>query len=221
MEERVVKKHPMDLGARINLGRLYNIYAGYSDEPLSYYKKAEAVELEALDLSPFREQVYFELGQTYVLMGDFEKGSHYYKLALELAPTIAVSNYYYGMSLYSWSKGLKAQGDVDAATEKLNEAVAYIDKAVAHNYLFLASVGDLKNISNVYLEAERYDSMAVALTELLKRNPKDMAIVAQLAMAYKAAGNNEKAREAAEIMRRASDRPEDIQWTEAFLRTVQ
>jgi tetratricopeptide (TPR) repeat protein len=220
-EERVHEKHPVDVKVMLILGRMYNMYGEFAKNPEDYYKKAVAVIKKAMEYSPTREQLYFELGQSYVLLHDVEGGVAVYRKGLELTPTVGVSNYYYGMSVFNWYKKLKADGDAAAAAEKLDEAVEYMDKAIKYGHFNQAAEGDLRRMSVVYGEAKQYNKLAEVFNQILKKNPKNKDIISQLAMTYKEMGDKEKARETAERLRKLDPTENELQQLEGFLQSLQ
>jgi tetratricopeptide (TPR) repeat protein len=219
-EERVFAKHPLDVKVGLILGRMYNMYSEYVKNPEDYYRKAVEVIKKSMEYSPTREQLYFELGQSYVLLGDVEKGAETYKKGLDLTSKIGVSNYYYGMSLFNWYKKLKTDGNTAAAAEKLNEAVSYMDKAIEYGHFRQAGEGDLRRMTAVYGEAKRYDRLVEVFRKMIEKNPKNKDAISQLAVTYKELGDRQKAWETAELLRGLKPTEKELQQLEAFLSSL-
>jgi len=76
--EKAVKKSPDDVRLLLTYGNTLNIYAELvkqidPDQSRSILKKSERILLSALDLGKTRQQVYYSLGNNYMIMGQYEK----------------------------------------------------------------------------------------------------------------------------------------------------
>jgi O-antigen ligase/tetratricopeptide (TPR) repeat protein len=222
VEERMAQRHPLDPKLRLILGRMYNIYWDYDDGKKEDLVRAEMHLLEGEKNSPSREQILFELGQTYVLMGDVEKGVQYYKKALDAGPNVAVSNYYYSMALFNLYKQYSTKNDQANAAKTITESQQYMDKAIDLGYLEqIGGVNDLARMGAVYAETKNMEKLRLVYEKAIAVAPNDIQLHSSLAVVYRDLGLYDKAREqVAEVKRLAKDNPAQIQEADNFLKTL-
>jgi len=66
--QKSVQEHPLDARQWLYLGQLYNLAVHYNRD---YIKEAQQALEKALELSPRRQQIYFELAKTYLYQEDY------------------------------------------------------------------------------------------------------------------------------------------------------
>ena len=80
-----VQEHPLNARHWLYLGQLYGLGVGYDKE---YIQKADEVLHKALELSPKRQQVYFELARVQLFLQEYEKAVELLKQAVLLDPEV-------------------------------------------------------------------------------------------------------------------------------------
>jgi len=86
--EKSVIEHPQDVRQFLYLGQLYNLASGYNRE---YVDDAKDILLQAKELSPQRQQVYYALGRAYLESKEYEKAVEIFKEAYILEPKVGTS----------------------------------------------------------------------------------------------------------------------------------
>lgn len=99
--EQAAEEHPLDFWNHLALVDLYNQISAIAPE--EFLKRAEKEGEIALKLSPKRQEIYFSLGKTKALKGDFASAAELAREALLLDEEVADSHFYYG--LFSLMKG--------------------------------------------------------------------------------------------------------------------
>ena len=86
--KKSVQEHPLNVRHWLYLGQLYNLGVGYEKE---YIQKADEALHKALELSPKRQQVYFELARVQLFLREYEKAIEILKQAVLLDPEVRIS----------------------------------------------------------------------------------------------------------------------------------
>jgi len=86
--KKSITEHPKDVRHFLYLGQLYNLATGYNKE---YIDNAKDVLLQAKELSPRRQQVYYALGRAYLEAKEYEKAVEILKEAYILEPKVGLS----------------------------------------------------------------------------------------------------------------------------------
>ena len=86
--KKSVQEHPLNARHWLYLGQLYNLGVGYDKE---YIQKADEVLHKALELSPKRQSVYFELARVQLFLQEYEKAVELLKQAVLLDPGVEES----------------------------------------------------------------------------------------------------------------------------------
>lgn len=89
--QKTVREHPRDAYARLTLAQ-WHFVAGNSLD-------AETELLQALSLSPARQQIYYALIRFYIIQGNMPRAVEFAKRMVDLAPNIQISHWYYGEAL--------------------------------------------------------------------------------------------------------------------------
>lgn len=144
---------------------------------------------KAIELSPNRPQIYFEMGQAAIKKGDNEQGIGYFKKALELNPI-----------------PYESQWNLAAAyivTGKFEEADKTLKKLIQNGYAFYKAK-NLSRLSRVYVSVRAYDRMIPYYNDAIEKNTAESEqLIKQLAEIYakyaawlRSQGDEEGAREA-------------------------
>jgi len=86
--KKSVQEHPLNARHWLYLGQLYGLGVGYEKE---YIQKADEALNKALELSPKRQQVYFELARVQLFLQEYEKAVELLKQAVILDPEVNIS----------------------------------------------------------------------------------------------------------------------------------
>ncbi|MBU4369199.1 O-antigen ligase family protein [Patescibacteria group bacterium] len=86
--KKSVQEHPLNARHWLYLGQLYSLGVGYEKE---YIQKADEALHKALELSPKRQQVYFELARVQLFLQEYEKAIELLKQAVILDPEVRAS----------------------------------------------------------------------------------------------------------------------------------
>ncbi len=122
------EQYPNDIREMIFLAAVYNKAQKY-DEAISLLGKA-------IELSPKKQQIYFELGTSYLNKGDFEKGMDTLKKSFELDQSFLDARKIYAVSaIFAGKESLaedlmKDYGGVVQDDERFLKAYAKINNAV-------------------------------------------------------------------------------------------
>ena len=84
--EQSVMQHPFNARLWLYLGQLYGLGSNYNR---NYIDKAEECLIKAKNLSPRRQQVYFELSRIYGYRNEYSQAVDFLKQAMELDTSIA------------------------------------------------------------------------------------------------------------------------------------
>ena len=146
------KEHPLDVKYYLALGKLYQ--ADFN------FEKAENAFEKAVELSPKRQEVYYELGQNKVSQGEFSEAAKLYQIALKLNEKIRDSHWYYGIAAI--------------LAEDYKEGIKEIEKAHEMGRGFGKNPQILSIIANGYAQLGEIDKALKVLKDLAKID-KDLA----------------------------------------------
>lgn len=179
--ENAVVENKEDVQFYLLLGALYNKYYSNFREP-EYIEKAEKTLEKAAELSPERETVYYEYGQTMVFKKDYNKAIELFKKGVELNPPVPVSHWYLGMAYLNAKEYILADAEISEA----------IKLGYGYN-----TIKDILNIVPIYIELKDYIRLKELYLKVLKLDPKNPEIYASLALVYKELGDKASAIEMA------------------------
>jgi len=135
---------------------------------------------KAVPLSPTRPQVYFELGQSYLLSGNIPKGIENFEKGTELSDHVIDSHVDLAITyILSGNKQLALE-EIENIKQKFSNK--FND---THYMRLLQSFGRVKD----------WDSMAELNLDLIEKYPDILDYYAQLALVYASAGRNAEAEE--------------------------
>ncbi len=132
-------------------------------------KEALTHAQKALELSPGKQQILFQLGLTYLNSGDKQKALETFKQAYDSAPENPQSLVYYAMGQYY-------AGNRTAADALITER-------------FGSVVVDNDQLLQIYGNLKMYDRYIAIWKLRVEKNPKDFNTNLSLASAYYASGN--------------------------------
>jgi len=179
--ENAISENRQDVQFYSLLGGLCNkYYSSFREE--EYLDKAEKTLQRAIELSPDREILYFEYGQTMVFKKDYQRAIELFKKGVDLNPSVPVSHWYLGVA-YSYTK-------------EYNLADSEISEAIRLGYEY-KTVRDILNIVPIYIELKNYRRLESLYLDVLYLDPKRADIYISLALVYKELGDNIKAAEMA------------------------
>ncbi|MFA5050676.1 MAG: O-antigen ligase family protein [Patescibacteria group bacterium] len=136
--EKSIQEHPRDVRNYLYLGQLYNLGSKYNK---AYLDKAEEVLKKATELSPKRQQVYFELGRTYLYKGEYEKAVSTIQEAVNFDDKIGESYWNLAQAYLVWGKNKEATDAINKARE-LGYYKEGIDFNIARAYAEIEDFGN-------------------------------------------------------------------------------
>lgn len=180
--ENALKENDRDVQFYSLLGALYNkYYSNFRD--MQYLEKAEKTLEKAVELSPERETVYYEYGQTMVFRKDYAKAIELFKRGVDLNSSVPISHWYLGMAYLNAKEYESADNEITIAIE------------LGHPY---KTVKDILNIAPIYIQLKNYDRLEQLYAEALNLDSDNPEFYVSLALVYKEKGNMIGAREMAE-----------------------
>jgi tetratricopeptide (TPR) repeat protein len=181
-----------------NLGRMYRIWAEYSEAPEEIeerWNQAVRYYQDATTLSPHNAQLFNEWGLVYFIVGKYDGAIEKYQRSLELDPEY-VETYVLLGDEYAMS------GDVEAATEAYKKSVELKPRQVKPHVQLCAFLGQQGELE----EAAEYCEKAISLS------PNNYQAHRNLAIIYKDMGRFEDALEQALIARELASEEEKPSW---------
>ncbi|MFA6215548.1 MAG: O-antigen ligase family protein [Patescibacteria group bacterium] len=176
--QKSVNEEPLNFRHRLWLGSVYNsVFILDQTAP----QKALQVMQAGIDLSPTRPQLYFEMGQSYGLLGNFDQAIEYFKKGVALSPEVLDSNWNL-LSIYI------VTSHFDLADQEYQTMLKLGLKPGVNEYQRLISL---------YSRVKKYDKMIELFNQLIKID-ESSDNYAQLASLYAKIGENQKAKAATE-----------------------
>ncbi len=148
-------------------------------------KSAEAAFLKATALAPDNAEAWVNAGITRLQEGNLDGAQSALESAMKINPDLASSRYYYGLTL-------KAQGKYDEAHKHLKKIVTKYPRD---------RVAKIER-GHLYLLMRDYDRAIRDFEKVLSIDPENMEAYYHLIRAYRAVGNEEKARKAEALYHR-------------------
>lgn len=145
--------------------------------------EAEKTLQKAVELSPERETVYYEFGQTMVFKKDYKKAIELFKKGVELNPPVPVSHWYLGMAYLN--------------AGKYDDAKIEIEEAIRLGYGY-NTVKDILSIVPIYIELKDYVKLEQLYAKVSDLDPNNPDIYVSLALVYKELGDVVSAKKMAE-----------------------
>lgn len=181
--KKSIEEQPMNVQHYLFLMMLYNASdqfdAQRNDLVLSLSEKA-------LELSPTRPQIYYEIGQAYIAKGENDKAVEAFEKALDLQPKAVESRWNLTAAYYLIHENEKAQEQLD-----------YL---IDHGY-DPYKLENLQRRISVLSLAKNWSEIIAIYEDLRILDPDNSEWIARIAATYKEAGDNAKAREYAELLK--------------------
>ncbi|MDO8668865.1 MAG: tetratricopeptide repeat protein, partial [Candidatus Buchananbacteria bacterium] len=202
--EKSVKENPLDLRARLFLGRLYTAsfqFSGNQEKLILAQQKFE----ESIAISPNNQQGYWYLAEVKLGMGQAQEAIDLLKKAVELEPL-------YGRSHWYLVRAYEVTGQYQLAQDSLEQA----EKA---DFNWQEELGDIKEVIKIYAGLQDDASLVPIFLQAIEKAPKDVQLWAGLAASYANLGQFDKAREAVNKM--VEINPDSASKAEEFLKSLQ
>jgi tetratricopeptide (TPR) repeat protein/O-antigen ligase len=181
-----------------NLGRMYRIWAEYSEaaeEMDERWKQAIRYYQDATTLSPRNAQLFNEWGLVYFIVGEYEEAIGKYQRSLELDAEYAETYVLLG-------DASAMSGDTDAATQAYTKALEIEPRQVKPHIQLCAFLG----------QAGELEQAAEHCQKALSLSPNDYQAHRNLAIIYRDMGHLEDALEEASIARELAGEEEKASW---------
>ncbi len=149
---------------------------GQHQEALKYLLKAQAI-------SPKKQLILFQIGQSYIALGDFAQALKAYKTAYELDTRYDLAKFYYELAA------------VYAKDEKLQEALIKPD----YGYTELSD----QRFINAYIDTKQFGKAIAALKREIVKDPKNPETYVRLSQVYFYSGDRYRAVQIIEDLKRA------------------
>ncbi|HPA25389.1 MAG TPA: O-antigen ligase family protein [bacterium] len=172
-----IEEHPNDVQNHLYLMALNNQYGSSNKQA---YGEVLIWGEKALRLSPTRPQIYFEMGQASINLGNFTDGITYFKKALALNEEAQESHW----NLFAAYSLIKKNELADAEIKWLE-----------NNGFDFTSSQNLNRLYTIYMLSDRKEKMVETLEKLIDLEP-NADNYAKIAAAYKEVGQFDKARAA-------------------------
>jgi tetratricopeptide (TPR) repeat protein len=200
--DTAIKRAPQDARNYMFLMALYN----NDPEPGPGLRNKVIEEgRKALELSPTRPQIYFEMGQAAFSLNQYDEGVGYFETAVKLNPATAESH---------WNLALAY-----AVAGKYADAEKQIDYIFDHKRMGKIGDAGLKNLINIYSNGGQAQLTVRLYQEYLDRNPNDSKSLVNLALIYGNTCQVEKAAGLLEIAGRLD--PQVASGTPVYLQQLQ
>ncbi|MFH1890900.1 MAG: O-antigen ligase family protein [Candidatus Kuenenbacteria bacterium] len=194
-----INDEPLETRNYLYLMALYNNF--YS---IDKSKLMQALDYgkQAIRLSPTRQQTYFELGRTYLALGQQDKGIASFEKAVELNPK-AIDSYWNLLSAYVITKQM----------DKAETVYQYMRQKGATD-----SHNNLEKLSRIYGTIKYYPKLKEIYQKLIESDPQNIDYWMRLAIIHKEMGDYDTARTTA--LRIKSINPKAGQQVDDFLKTL-
>jgi O-antigen ligase/tetratricopeptide (TPR) repeat protein len=182
--EKSVKETPLDVKNYLHLIILYNNAAKYAPDAQtvnSLMQKSLSIGAKAIQISPMRPQIYFQLGQTYMNLNEKDKAIEMLEKAVSISPNVAEAHWNLGAGYLL--VGQKDKAEIEFAKVKS----LGIDTD--------SDVNSLNRLAQLYLRIRDYKSALDSYQKLSLQVPDNAFVHSRLASLYVLTDNLIKARE--------------------------
>jgi O-antigen ligase/TPR repeat protein len=207
MTKKNVENYPQDTTPYLYIGRMHILLI--DSEPETAGKLAEEYIGKALNINRKNPRIWYELGQAQLSLKKYEDGYNSFKEALNLNPKVATSYWFLGAAAFETGR---------YNPSRYQEAVQYVEKAIQMGYDYKNSINDLMRLVYIYDKVGNYHKVVETYELALLEQPDNPQIHASLAVAYKAIGNYQRARE--EALKSAEIDPKFKEEAEKFIKTL-
>ncbi|PIP67042.1 MAG: hypothetical protein COW93_02350 [Parcubacteria group bacterium CG22_combo_CG10-13_8_21_14_all_41_9] len=184
--DQVVEQNPKDVRLLVSYGNTLNVYGeilrqNNQKSSLQILRKAESILREAASLGKARQQVFHSLANTYLIMGDKEKGINTLVQTAKLLPDTPKT---YWLLAFAYIQDGQNELGIKAA-----------DNALKNNYRF-SSEKEAQPVASVLAEIGDYERLLI-LYEQVAKNINTGTSQAKVAATLAQMGRKEEAIEAA------------------------
>jgi tetratricopeptide (TPR) repeat protein len=175
--EKSTREEPLNIRHYVFLASLYD-----STIRLNQNNPSKTINLLAdkIYLSPTRPQIYYEIGQSYAILGDFTRAQKYFDQGIKLAPAVIEDR----LMIY---RLYILFGQKDLAQKQLD----YLFKELK----WQLRIKDYQALIEIYSYLKDYDKMIEFQNKIIQLGPSSENF-AQLALIYAKAGKNNEAENA-------------------------
>jgi len=202
-----IEAYPQDTTPYLYIGRMYILLI--DSEPETAGKLAEEYIGKALNINRKNPRIWYELGQAQLSLKKYEDGYNSFKEALNLNPKVATSYWFLGAAAFETGR---------YNSFRYQEAVQYVEKAMQMGYKYKNSINDLMRLVYIYDKVGNYHKVVEIYELALLEQPDNPQLHASLAVAYRAIGNYQKAKE--EALKSAEIDPKFKEDAEKFIKTL-
>lgn len=175
--KKSVEEEPLNVRQYLYLSTFYNATTKFN---LSYPQKVIDLMQDGIELSPTRPHIYYEVGQAYAFLRDFEKSKDFFEKGAALASKV-VEDQWNLLTIYI----VFEQYDLaDQQLQRLRDDL---------NWRFKAR--DYERLVELYGRVKNYSKMIEFQNKVVELEPSAESY-AKLAALYAETGENQKAREA-------------------------
>ena len=182
-----IEKDPINTRNRMLAGSFMNNFGMYEEGMFQLNK--------ALELSPNKQSIYFEMGLANINQGKYDQALNLFKIAYELEP-----KYNKARELYALS-------------------AIYAGKNGVANELLKGEIGVNANFLNAYKNTGQFTKMILVAEKMVENNPNDVQVHISLAAAYYEVGRNLEAIEQLKIAIQMD--PNFKEQGEGFIKAIQ
>ena len=180
IDEETILKSKISTRGNFIIGRLFSEWARFDP---AYFGRAEEALGRAINSSPKRQQMYFGLAKEKIIKNDYAAAAAALKQMIEVDPAVPASHWYAGVKY-------NEMGFINEAAEELVFAYGLgFDPRTA---------GDARLLVEALKVKKQLDKIPDIYTSfLLKSDPDNAELYAELAALYQILGEKDQAREAA------------------------
>lgn len=188
-----ISEEPKNVRHHLYLSNFYNSTTEFDDS--NPEKVIELITEKGIPLSPTRPQLYYEVGQAYAFLRDFEQAFEYFKRGSDLVPWVIEDRW----NLITLAAIFQEYEVADREFERLRQDFDFEKELARINEDLKGQLilDGLKKLSNVYIQTENF-SKAVEVFQLIIDVQPTAANYADFALMYAKIGENQKSREALE-----------------------
>lgn len=167
------------------LGKLYNTAYENSDQDRLYLNKAKALLERAYQFAPSRFELVYELVQTEIFLGNYDKAIALLENSLEKYPELGNLHWYLG-TVYGLS-------------DDLEKAKTSYEQAIFLGYKYEKNLTDLYRYGEFAAKSEDYNLVIDVYQKIFELKPDDYNLPAAIAVSFQELGNFEEAKKWAQI----------------------
>ena len=168
-----IEEQPNNVRNHVFLTNLYIIIAESLDP--DYANKNIEIISKAIELSPTRTQLYYGLGRSYMIIGDYKKSIDNFSIAKNLSPNVFES-YTHLIAIYLFDKNFEE-------SKKIVEEIFNNDNLKSRDTGFLSS-NNYSRLAEIYFVFDQVDYSLELLNQGLLHYPEEIKLLAQIILYY-------------------------------------